>query len=103
MHNLNYLRKSFVNKKVLVTGHTGFKGSWLTFLLNEMGANVMGFALPPSSPINHFDLLCLDKKIKHVTGDIRNAALLANNMNEFQPEFVFQLAMKYYLLIEAKD
>ena len=52
----------------------------------------MGFALPPSSPINHFDLLCLDKKIKHVTGDIRNAALLANNMNEFQPEFVFQLA-----------
>lgn len=52
----------------------------------------MGFALPPSSPINHFDLLCLDKKIKHVTGDIRNAALLANNMNEFQPEFVFHLA-----------
>ena len=92
MPNKNNLNQSFVNKKVLITGHTGFKGSWLAFLLNEMGADVMGFALPPVTVVNHFDLLGLDKKIKHVVGDIRNASLLANTMKEFQPEFVFHLA-----------
>ena len=92
MHNAHYLKKYFHNKKVFITGHTGFKGSWLAFLLNEMGANVMGFALPPATAVNHFDLLGLDKKIKHVVGDIRDASLLANTLNEFQPDFVFHLA-----------
>ena len=92
MQNAHYLNQSFTNKKVLITGHTGFKGTWLAFLLNEMGADVMGFALPPTTAVNHFDLLGLDKKIKHVVGDIRDASLLASTMNEFQPEFVFHLA-----------
>ena len=43
---MNYL-STFRNKKIIVTGHTGFKGSWLAFLLNDLGAEVMGFALPP--------------------------------------------------------
>jgi CDP-glucose 4,6-dehydratase len=90
--NGKLLSKFFSGKKVFITGHTGFKGSWLAFLLNEMGADVMGFALPPATTINHFDLLGLDKKIKHVEGDIRDASLLANTLNEFQPEFVFHLA-----------
>ena len=92
MQNTHYLNQSFANKKVLITGHTGFKGSWLAFLLNEMGADVLGFALPPATVDNHFDLLGLDKIIKHVVGDIRDASLLAGTMNEFQPEFVFHLA-----------
>ncbi|MEC9376116.1 MAG: CDP-glucose 4,6-dehydratase [Pseudomonadota bacterium] len=75
-----------------MTGHTGFKGSWLAFLLHEMGAEVMGFALPPATPDNHFDLLGLDEKIKHVVGDIRDFSLLSSTLNEFQPEFVFHLA-----------
>jgi CDP-glucose 4,6-dehydratase len=91
MHN-KFSTKSFSGKKVLVTGHTGFKGSWLAFLLNEMGADVLGFALPPTTTVNHFNLLDLDKKISHVLGDIRDASLLASTMNEFQPEFVFHLA-----------
>ena len=49
-------------------------------------------ALPPTTVDNHFDLLGLDKKIKHVVGDIRDATLLASTMNKFQPEFVFHLA-----------
>lgn len=88
----DYLKKSFSGKKILITGHTGFKGSWLAFLLSEMGANVMGFALPPTTAINHFDLLKLDGKIRHVVGDIRDPALVAKTLQEFQPEFVFHLA-----------
>lgn len=82
----------FSGKKILITGHTGFKGSWLAFLLHELNAEVMGFALPPSTPVNHFDLLKLDGKIRHVVGDIRNASLIANVLQEFQPEYVFHLA-----------
>ena len=86
------MTNSFAGKKVLITGHTGFKGSWLALLLNDLGAEVLGFALPPETTINHFDLLSLDKKIKHVEGDIRDASLLASTLNKFQPEFVFHLA-----------
>jgi CDP-glucose 4,6-dehydratase len=83
---------SFSGAKVFITGHTGFKGSWLAFLLNEMGAEVMGFALPPATTVNHFSLLNLDKKIKHVEGDIRDASLIASTLNDFKPEFVFHMA-----------
>jgi CDP-glucose 4,6-dehydratase len=92
MNNKNYLSQLFANKKVLITGHTGFKGSWLAFLLNELGADVMGVALPPATIDNHFDLLGLEQKIKHVVGDIREESFLANTMNDFKPEFVFHLA-----------
>jgi CDP-glucose 4,6-dehydratase len=92
MQNPYYLKKIFANKKVFITGHTGFKGSWLAVLLDEMGADVLGFALPPATTVNHFDLLGLHKKIKHVVGDIRDASLLAGTLNKFQPEFVFHLA-----------
>ncbi len=88
-HNLTTY---FAGKKILITGHTGFKGSWLAFLLNEMGADVMGLALPPTTEVNHFDLLKLDKKLRHVVGDVRDASFVANTLLEFQPEFVFHLA-----------
>jgi len=89
---VNSCLPSFSGAKVFITGHTGFKGSWLAFLLNDMGADVMGFALPPETSVNHFNLLGLEKKIKHVEGDIREGSLLASTLNEFQPEFVFHLA-----------
>ena len=92
MSSAEYLKYSFSGKKIFITGHTGFKGSWLAFLLNEMGADVMGFALPPTTAVNHFGLLKLDEKIRHVVGDIRNAALVVKTLQEFQPEFVFHLA-----------
>lgn len=86
------LADSFAGKKVMITGHTGFKGSWLSFILHEAGADVLGFALPPADSVNHFGLLKLVQKIRHVVGDVRDAELLAATMREFQPEFVFHLA-----------
>lgn len=88
----NSFINSFSGKKVFITGHTGFKGTWLAFLLNEVGAEVMGFALPPTTAVNHFDLLKLDRKINHVVGDIRDASLIAATLQDFKPDFVFHLA-----------
>jgi CDP-glucose 4,6-dehydratase len=92
MTDMKEIFKAYAGRRVFITGHTGFKGSWLACLLNEAGADVMGFALPPTTTPNHFDLLGLAKKIKHVVGDIRDAGLLARTLYEFQPEFVFHLA-----------
>ena len=92
MTNMTEILPTFCGRRVFITGDTGFKGSWLAFLLHEAGAEVMGYALPPETIINHFDLLKLDKKIKHVTGDIRDTALIANELQKFQPEYVFHLA-----------
>ena len=83
---------SFKGKKVFITGHTGFKGSWLSFILNEVGAEVMGYALNPIEGHNHFNMLNLSSKIKHVVGDIRDADKLDDAMHKFQPEYVFHLA-----------
>ncbi|MEC9375508.1 MAG: CDP-glucose 4,6-dehydratase [Pseudomonadota bacterium] len=98
-----FIKNFFAGKKVFITGHTGFKGSWLAFLLNELGAEVMGFAMPPATSVNHFDLLRLDKKIKHVLGDIRDGSLLARTLSKFQPEFVFHLAAQALVLPSYKD
>jgi CDP-glucose 4,6-dehydratase len=83
---------SFSGKRVFITGHTGFKGSWLAFLLAELGADVMGFALPPPPGPSHFDLLGLKAKINHNIGDIRNGSALQDALCAFQPEFVFHMA-----------
>lgn len=80
------------NKKVLITGHNGFKGTWLTFLLKEMGAKICGFSLAPEEKLSHFNMLNLKMDIKHVEGDIQNSEVLNQLMQDFQPEFVFHLA-----------
>lgn len=84
--------KLFSGKRVFVTGHTGFKGTWLTFLLKELGADVMGFALPPEPGPSHFELLGLQSRISHIVGDIRDASPLYGALQAFQPEYVFHLA-----------
>ncbi|HEX3001821.1 MAG TPA: CDP-glucose 4,6-dehydratase [Methanoregula sp.] len=82
----------FRNKKVLVTGDTGFKGSWLSYWLHHLGADVYGFALPPERPFDHFPSLGLAKLIHHKDGDIRDFAAIRHFMQETKPEFVFHLA-----------
>lgn len=83
---------AFAGRRVMVTGHTGFKGSWLAFLLKEIGAEVLGYALPAEQPVSHFAALGLAKAIRHVEADVRDGARLAETMMTFQPEFVFHLA-----------
>jgi len=80
----------YFNKKVLVTGHTGFKGSWLAMWLQMMGADVYGYALSPPSEPNHFNLLNL--KINSRIGDIRDYNSLKSFIDEARPEIVFHLA-----------
>ena len=75
--NLKEIKETFEGKRIFITGHTGFKGSWLTYLLTEVGADVTGFALPPTEQNNNFDLLNLKNKINHSVGDIRNKTKLA--------------------------
>jgi CDP-glucose 4,6-dehydratase len=82
----------FRNKKVLITGDTGFKGSWLAYWLHLLGAEVYGFALQPEHDNDHFVLLRLDELIQHQEGDIRDFAQIQNFIKKIKPEFVFHLA-----------
>ena len=84
--------KFYKNKKVLVTGHTGFKGSWLCRILLLAGAKVYGYALKPATNPNLYSLLNLDKDVKSVYGDIRDYNTLKSFIDEIQPEIVFHLA-----------
>ena len=87
----NHLQ-AFRGKRVLVTGHTGFKGSWLALWLSELGAEVTGYALPPKQNEDHFNLLGLDKRIRHVEGDIRDGEHFSRVCLDSKPEFIFHLA-----------
>ncbi len=94
--NTNLLLRPFdgiyTGKRVLVTGHTGFKGSWLSAWLLELGANVVGFSLNiPTNPSN-FEVLDLENKLKHIKGDIRDLGHLKQVFTDFSPEIVFHLA-----------
>ena len=79
-------------RKVLLTGHTGFKGSWLALWLNELGAQVTGLALAPQGGLNLFDQLQLERLLDHRLGDIRDPDLLKAIVVETQPEVVLHLA-----------
>ena len=82
----------FKNKRILITGHTGFKGSWLCFLLSKLGAQVYGYALEPSEAPNLYTEAGIDKLVKSFFGDIRDLPELQNVVNETQPEIVIHMA-----------
>jgi CDP-glucose 4,6-dehydratase len=82
----------YQGKRVLVTGHTGFKGSWLCAWLTSLGAEVLGFSLDPNTSPNHFELIRSDLAMESVFGDIRDLVALQKNWAAFQPEIVFHLA-----------
>ncbi len=86
----NLFSSVYAGKKVLLTGHTGFKGSWLALWLTQMGAKVIGYSLEVPSKPNHIELLDLD--IVSITGDIRDTAKLNGIFEKYQPDIVFHLA-----------
>jgi len=88
----NLFSGSYNNRTVLLTGHTGFKGSWLAYWLTQMGAKVIGYALEAPTTPNHLGLLDLDLDIVSVIGDIRDQKKLDATFETYQPEIVFHLA-----------
>jgi CDP-glucose 4,6-dehydratase len=85
-------RNFYKGKKVLVTGDTGFKGSWLCLWLLSLGADVVGYALEPNTEPNLFETLNLRHKIKHITADIRNYEKLFEVIDTENPDIIFHLA-----------
>jgi CDP-glucose 4,6-dehydratase len=80
------------NKKIFLTGHTGFKGAWLSLWLQAWGAKICGYALPPQSHPNLFDLLHLVDDLENHFADIRDAEKLSRLMQKFQPDIVIHMA-----------
>jgi CDP-glucose 4,6-dehydratase len=84
--------KTWQGRRVFVTGHTGFKGSWLALWLNKLGAQIRGYALDPCTEPNLFNLASVANVVDDVRGDVRDYAKLQASMTEFAPEVVFHLA-----------
>ena len=93
----------YKGKKVLITGHTGFKGSWLCKMLLEAGAEVSGYALKPPSVPSLFELCHLQSQLHSVEGDIRDLGKLQKIFQECRPEYVFHLAAQPIVRESYKD
>lgn len=93
----------YAGKKVLVTGNTGFKGSWMTLWLLELGANVYGLSNDVPGELCMFNELNIEKRIKHFWADIRTASKVQEIIHEIQPDFIFHLAAQALVSISYKN
>lgn len=90
-------------KNVLVTGHTGFKGSWLSLWLQNLGANVIGYSLSPPTNPNLFNIAKVKENMASIAGDIRDYKCLVDVIKKFKPEIVFHLAAQSLVRKSYKD
>ena len=88
----NLLYNKYKGKKVFITGHTGFKGSWLTYVLNTLEANLKGYSLSPNTSPSLYSLIESNLNIDSVISDINDFKSLENEILSFQPDFIFHLA-----------
>jgi CDP-glucose 4,6-dehydratase len=93
----------WANRRVFLTGHTGFKGGWLALWLTHMGAVVRGYSLDPSTTPNLFHVARVGEKVEDIRGDIRDAKVLDKAMAEFAPEVVFHLAAQPLVRLSYAD
>ena len=94
--------KIFKNSRVVVTGHTGFKGSWLTAWLKQLGANVMGISIDiPTNP-SHFKVSKINSGIKDIRIDITNKKKIEKTIIKFKPKFLFHLAAQSLVGVSNK-
>ncbi len=92
----------YKNKTVLVTGHTGFKGAWLSIWLRELGANVIGYGLDPYTQYDNFVVANLKEKIVDIRGDIRDLNKLKGVFEKYKPQIVFHLAAQSLVIRSYK-
>ena len=90
------LKNTYKNKKILITGNTGFKGSWLSAWLQVLGANILGVSLPPKSSPNHWELLNTEHETQYL--DIRESQKIAQVIRNFGPDLIFHLAAQSLVL-----
>ncbi len=93
----------YKGKKVLITGHTGFKGSYLTALLLKAGAEITGYSLEPPTDPSLFELCKLENDIDHIIGDVRDMDTLLKVFRERKPEIVFHLAAQPIVRTSYKE
>ena len=95
--------EKFKNKKVFITGHSGFKGSWLTYLLDNAGAITKGYSLKPISNPSLYSSLSFSKNHSSVFSDINNFEKLKKEFNSFKPDYIFHLAAQPLVLESIRD
>ena len=93
----------FKNKTILVTGHTGFIGSWLVLWLQSLGAKVIGYSLEPPTKPSLFETLGLENEIIHIIGDIQDKQNLSDNIEKHKPEIVIHLAAQSLVRASYED
>jgi CDP-glucose 4,6-dehydratase len=93
----------FSGRTILVTGDTGFKGSWLATWLLHLGADVIGYSLPPKTAKDNFELCGLSSKITHIDGDIRQYGSVQSVLSEYKPTIVFHLAAQALVLDSYRE
>lgn len=92
MMDYQHLTQYYRNKRVFLTGHTGFKGSWLLYWLHMLGADVKGYALPPAHELDLYNVIQGDRLCQSIIGDIRDRDLLMKEIRDFRPDVVLHLA-----------
>ena len=100
---LKEVLRFYKGKRIFITGHTGFKGSWLLYLLDSAGAKVTGYSLKAQTTPSLFKCLNFSKNFKSVIGDIRDKEDFSKAFNECKPEFVFHLAAQPLVIDSYKN
>jgi CDP-glucose 4,6-dehydratase len=100
---INTLLRSYKGKRVLITGHTGFKGSWLSIWLNKLGAEIIGISLEPKTESDNYILAEVNSFVKDISTDIRDKSEINKIFKEEKPEIVFHLAAQALVLDSYKS